>query len=340
MTRKIVDHAGYAAEFAVDPVSKVKYNGTCGQLGVATALTSVLKLPTDSASLQTLMIDLTRDMSRRGWLTAANGAATLDKLHAEMIAWVHDKYNLTLPIVYYHPFDANHEILDVDEWRPYFQKHAGQYPIVTQWGNGQALVDAVTGKADQPGLQWHAGCDVGYDDGPGMGYIYSDGVAPSVLAGTGFAVYNRDTLIKARISGFIVVGSPLAVAAPTPPARLPQIPVNWNFNNSTQILTGPNGIDVPPQLASFILDNPWWNGNVPLRAAEHHSDGSMSQWFSLYLLAWNPKDGSFISTAGNEYLAVVKQLAAAQSIDPQVVRDALSEITAAQVKLNGLVGGK
>jgi hypothetical protein len=201
-TRGIPGPCGWASEFYLN------WRGTCGQTSLAVCLRAAKGWSAGPHDIQVYMDVLTRDMINRR-LAASNGAATLAALAAEAriqcgdsIVYHEQDYLEPLPYAVWH--DGT---FGVDRW-------AGYKPIVLQVANGQALVDSVSGKADEVGLRYHALAIVGADSD--RGYIVADPDSP--LANTRFQYYTRATLANARPCGMLILN--MQRPAPTPPPPL------------------------------------------------------------------------------------------------------------------------
>lgn len=189
-------------EFQKDPKTGKVYNGTCTQTALEVCIAGAEKRAPNGDEV----VRITEDMIAKN-LCSANGAATL---------WAVAKEARDL---------GHHVALEWDygqlgDWHKALLDNAGLRPILLQVANGNALIDAQTGKRNEAGargaLHYHAIAIVGKGD---LGYDCADGDHPEVISR--WQTYTYQTLVAAQPCGLMILNleyvTPPSTSAPPAP---------------------------------------------------------------------------------------------------------------------------
>jgi len=210
------------------------YNGDCGQCALEVAMAAAHHRLSSAAEMNALVQDMQahNEASSNGASTVS-GLADTARRHGETVLTEWD-YAEPMP----------------NDWHSLLLQYAGVNPIIFEVGAAHNLVDAVTGSADEPGVNYHY---IVVLDKQVAGYVANDGDNPAAGHGQ-FNTYSYGTLQNASICGVLMIqaqqGAPVAV------------PSTWHDDGTT--ITAPNGKKVTLGFAQFIRDNAWADNDLPM----------------------------------------------------------------------------
>lgn len=299
-------------------------NGTCGENALAMAESYVWQkyVPT---------LAVYHAMRANGWC-GVNGASNATEVYDQAVK---DGANAELR-AYGEPWS---------DWYSWIiPRLQNKCAVVINLANGQALVDALSGKGENAhGLQYHFIAGLEYHPGgynARLGQALPEGVVcvdgdnfstPYSVVTNQAVFYPISTLSAARPCGAIALkyqgGTPMGA------------PAGWNLANG--VLTAPNGGQVVRGFLDFVMSYPggWPSSDVPLEA-EHvvGSAGKVIQTFVYSQLRYDPNANPSIikGNIGADWMALTTQVATILTQNT-ALSGQVSDLISKNATLNGQV---